>query len=877
MADSSIDHSIDTQSDAPTGGSQDTDEKSDIWSLDALQGGDFPPASLNSWEKFHSPSFQEPVSAYFSESGARGLDAALQHNESTKSLGISNRPVREVIIVQSLLRLGLGWSSPFFRYNSRTQKFERHLKNIRASGMSSSNTDHVIANIMQCGLNMRFVRSFAETQTKSSHNLPSLFTLRGTIAVILYHLEYQILGHSDNLVSLLQVSILFRRCAQLVQALSDTIRATENANSDAKVISILMDHAAVFSLEYGWIENLMQEIIVRVADPWLGFIEGWIGLRPEEPASTELIENGATFVSQEQHENSTKFNIASLKKIEYTYRAEHMPSFIPEDQAQAIFESGRSLRLLKKFHPNHPIAQPHILTKACQLHLHCATSWADIESIHRKAEQYEAKLKVEILRYHKDESYFKPQSESAPAVHNYDKEQIVEQTFQLFDIDDETQISESAMDRDVISKDRIRSIIDGSRGAEIHSTEPLQTFGPELTSGLYLSLAPVIASQSRLIDFSCLHYLFKEHKLRHHLDLQWRFQLLGDGSFVSRLSHSLFDPEMESGERRAGVVRSGVHTGLRLGSRDTWPPASSELRLVLIGLLGDCYFSEPEPEPAENPQSQRDNELPGGLSFSIRELTDQEVERCKDPNNIEALDFLRLQYKPPEALEALITQRSLSKYDRLFKQLLRLQRMMSIVKGLIRDSTSRYSLSGDTRNVFQKFRVDAQHFVLAISDYCFTTGVGSIWGRFQETLSKIERCLHRGDIDGTIEMAHSVHRLRDLHEDILDQMLFTFFLSKRHAPAAKLLSTIFSLILAFSPLSKADGSGLRHGSEGTALHLYATFRKQVSAFVGYLRGLDSGKATSKPMQKSGAFFWSRTDPTSIFEHLRVKLEMQGYY
>jgi hypothetical protein len=333
---------------------------------------------------------------------------------------------------------------------------------------------------------------------------------------------------------------------------------------------------------------------------------------------------------------------------------------------------------------------------------------------------------------------------------------------------------------------------------------------------------------------------------------------------------------MESGERRAGKVRSGVDTGLRLGSRDTWPPASSELRLVLIGLLGDCYFGTTDADD-DKTHLRKENELPGGMSFGIRELSDEEIDRCRNPNAIQALDFLRLQYTPPRVLESIITVRSLDKYDRLFKHLLRLLRMVSAVKSLIRDSTSRLSLSGDTRNVFQKFRVDAQHFVLALSDYCFHIGIGSIWQRFQETLAKIEHCINRGDIDGTIEAAHSVPRLRDYHEDILDQMLFALFLSKRHAQAAKLLESIFGIILAFGPLSSTDGRGLRCESEGTVLHLYQTFRKQTSAFVNYLRSMESGKATSKSMAKSGTFFSSRTDPTSVFEHLLVKLDMKEYY
>ncbi|KAJ5937969.1 hypothetical protein N7454_004311 [Penicillium verhagenii] len=857
--DSSLDASIDTQSDTSTDGVHNTGEQNDIWALDALQAEPGFKNPLKSWEKFQAQSFEEPVSAYFSESGTRGFDAALADQLRIKGQENPARPVREDVFVQSLLRLGLGWSSPLFRYNHRTKKFDKYLSDVRVSGVSQPVTDSVIADVLRCGTNMQYARTFAGNLHIKSKDLASVFALRDAIAVSIYHLERQIIGHSDNVVSLLQASTLFNRCGDLIEALTDIVRAVEKANSDAQVISITMDHAAFFAQKYGWMENLVQEIVVRVTEPWLAFIEGWIGLRPEESSLNELIINGKTFLEVERHDDPTKFK-TGRSRIEYLYRQEHMPSFIPVDQAQLIFESGRSLRLLKKSHPHHPIARHDVLARSGHLHLHCATTWIEIEQIQKKAQDYEAKLRAEILRYHRGEltetTFFEPSAQDV----EIDNDEIVGNTFELFDIDDKKHVSDVAMDQTSLSNDRVSDMLQKARG-ELGSSDAGTRFGPELASELYLSFAPVIATQAQLIDFSCLHHMFKEHKVRHHLNLQWRFQLLGDGSFTSRLSNSLFDPEMDSGERKAGKVRGGVHTGLRLGSRDTWPPASSELRLVLIGILGDCYFSE-----TDTGQPQRDNELPGGLNFAIRGLSGDEIDRCKDPNTIEALDFLRLQYKAPETLETLITPRSLGKYDRLFKHLLRLLRMVSVVKGLFRDSTFR-----DTRNIFQKFRFDAQHFVLAVSDYFFHVGIGSIWSRFQSTLDKIERCLDRGDIDGTLEAAHSVPRLRDLHEDILDQMLFAFFLSKRHAAAAKLLEDIFSTILAFGLLSRAGGNA------GTVNHLYSTFRKQVSALVAYLRGLDTGKGASKSMAKSAGFFGSRNEPTSVFEHLRVRLEVKDYY
>ncbi|KAJ5166980.1 uncharacterized protein N7482_005761 [Penicillium canariense] len=867
--------SIDTQSDAPSEPLQDLSDENGIWNLDSLREEPDYIAPLKTWEKYQNRASREPVSAYFTESGAKGFDAALSRQANVKGKDIAGRLVRDDVFIRSLLRLGLGWSSSFFRYNEQTMTFERYITDIRVSGVSLAVLDSVIASVLQCGTNMQRVRAFARNAPTKTKDQSSLFTLRGTVAVIIYNLEQQILIYSRNIVSVLQVMTLFQRCGEIIGALASIVDAADKAKSDSQVISVVMERGAFFTHKFGWMENLVQEIVVRVTTPWFEFIERWIGLRPEEGVLSELVASGRTFVQLEHYADPTKFK-TGFERTEYRYLGGNMPSFIPKDQARSIFESGRSLRLLKRSHPYHPIARHDVLARAGDLHLHCATTWNDIERVQRRANEYESHLRNEILRYNRKQSLVQTTGTDSTRDDEPSGENL-EKTFELFDIDSET-VSGSVLDRKALANDKVNQLLQKARDLDPDFVDTTSRFGPELTSALYLSLAPAISSQAQLIDFSCLHHLFREHHLRHHLNLQWRFQLLGDGLFASRLTHSLFDPEMESGERKRGVVRSGVHTGLRLGSRDAWPPASSELRLVLIGLLGDCYFNEEDPEASEKTQNKRDNELPGGLSFAIRELTAEEIERCRDPNAIEALDFLRLQYKPPEALETIITPKSLKKYDRLFKHLLRLLRMVSVVKGLVRDSTNRRSLSGDIRNVFQKFRIDAQHFVLAMSDYCFHVGIGSIWDQFQKALSNIERCLDRGDINGTIEAAHSVSRLRDYHEDILDQMLFAFFLSKRHAQAAKLLDSILSTILAFSPLSRADGlSGLRHESEGTVLHLYATFRKQMAAFVGYLRSLDTGKASSKSMGKSESFFSSRTDTTSFFEHLRIRLDVRDYY
>ncbi|RAK98655.1 tubulin gamma complex associated family protein [Aspergillus ibericus CBS 121593] len=851
------------------------EEAEDIWALGALEIKQDREDLLKSWERYHDQSSREPVPAYFSESGAKGFDAALAKQAAKWGTQTQRFMVQKDVLFQALLKLGLGWNSMFFRYNEQKRQFERVHNDIRISGITSTSLNGIIEELLHCGTDIQRIRLFVGKVPIKSNEPSALSAFSGAAAVVVHTLEKQLVGQFGSIASLLQIRALFHECGKVVSVLANMVSALDGAVSEAQIVSVVSERAAHFSQTFDHMEALLREIVNRVTEPWLTLVETWVGLRPETSTSIELASSGRSFVVVEsQAEN--KRALSKTPKVDYRYLPDQMPPFIPTDLASLIFESGRSLRLLKRNHPQHPIAN-HEMRDAHTPKFECASTWFDIERIQKKASEYEAKLRSEILRYNRGD--YCRGVEATPSTEgsgNAEDREVLTGTYELFDLDHVPNATGLLHKDRTSEKDKLGHLLDGSQNLELSAAQ--RDFGPDLTSSFYLSLAPLLSSQALLIDFSCLHLLFKEHQLRSHLTLQWRFQLLGDGFFTSRLSNSLFDPDMESGERKVGVVRSDVHAGLRLGSRDTWPPASSELRLVLIGLLNECHDADDHLDIPTHADRRNEKELPGGLSFSIRDLTDEEIGKCKDPNAIEALDFLRLQYKPSAVLETILTQRCLNKYDRLFKHLLRLLRMVSVVKRLIRDSTVRGSQSGDTRNVLQRFRVDSQHFVLAISDYCFHVGIGSTWRRFQEALSKIESCLDHGDIDGTIEAAHSVPRLRDYHEDVLDQMLYALFQSKKHNEVAKLLDDIYGTILTFAPLSHLDGvEGVRHETEATARRLYSLFRKQVSAFVGYLRGIEGVKSASTSLDRSGMAFNPRAAPTTVFDHLLARLEMKRYY
>ncbi|OKL64073.1 hypothetical protein UA08_00787 [Talaromyces atroroseus] len=863
--------------------------------LDALNETPRDGPKLESWDGFLDRHYEEPASAYLSEFGNRGFDAALSHRATVSGLENSGRIIHSSVFLDSFIRLGLGWNSVLFQYNEQKKLFEKSLRDIRITGVSLTALDGMISDISRCGTNVQKIRRFIRVNSSVPEQPAALSSLASAASVLLYSLEKQLSGHLRVNVSLIQVYNLFQKCGDLVGTLAEIITAAERARSESEVISVLISKCEDHEQRVPWLANTLHEIIHRCTKPWLSLVESWIGLKSEKTLFAEGHSIKNSFVELEYPQAQTSTALKS-ETVEFIYHPEFMPSSLPAEQAHLLFETGKALRLLKRNQPDHPISRLDVVEASQAPSLTCAFSWGHIEQIQRRAIEYETRLRREIARYNSgDTARSRPGTQHGYVEH--DKKGLYEndatENFDLINLDNGKHVTGLLADNSYMESDKLYQ---DTEEREFFSPQSLvhhdTAFGPPLGSVLYLSLGPTLAVQAKLVDFSCLHLLFKKHKLRYHLMLQWRFHLLSDGAFASRLSQSLFDPEMTSGERKSGVARGGFHTGLRLGNRDTWPPASSELRLVLMGLLSECYDAT-ENDPALSTQPETANtkgkEVSGNLSFGIRDLTGNELIKCKDPNSIQALDFLRLQYKPSTTIESVITSQSLQKYDMLFKYLLRLLRMVSVVNSLVRDSTARGSLSGDTHNIFQQFRIESHHFITALNDYVFQVAIGANWQRFEATLSEIESSIDNGDVDGTIEIAGSLHRLRKYHEDVLNQILFSLFLEPQDRPRQRrrgleqvnrLLEDVFGTILAFMPLSGLDGaSGIRNENEKTVYRLHVTFRKQVGTFVRFLRSLDDKRALSKSRvnQLGGSGTMSAKGTSSIFEYLLVRLDMKQYY
>jgi hypothetical protein len=316
------------------------------------------------------------------------------------------------------------------------------------------------------------------------------------------------------------------------------------------------------------------------------------------------------------------------------------------------------------------------------------------------------------------------------------------------------------------------------------------------------------------------------------------------------------------------------------------------MRLALMGVLTESYQASAKMKSSSGQKLRtKSDDLPGGLSFAIRELSNDELDRCLDPDSLSALDFLRLQYKPPAPIDAIITPVCLHKYDLLFKFLLRIVRMLFVVNQLFQDVTNRTSLWKDIEPVAQNFRIQAHHFVSVVSEYFFDTGIGIAWTKFEKKLDQIEALLdaaeHSGDY-GVLGQSEGLSRLHEYHQRVLDRMMFALLLRKRQEPILKLLEEIFSTILLFARHSRTRSLGMQKdvATNQDIGALYAKFRKRIAVFVGVCRGLSEKRGYG---DKKSLESWA-SEEDELFGHadlseeggnmisrLLLKLEMTGYY
>lgn len=797
---------------------------------------------------------------YISEGGPQVFDAVLAAaaevaGNDGSGLG-PGRVVQSGPLLWCLFQLGLGRESILYSYSQNLRSFQPRLTDGRMTGYSLKTFLSLSDSFIDYGNKTKELCSFIDKAQASSGSFPALIALAGSFSSLLNTLHAQIGEASKSVHTLLNLQSLFERPGQILTLLSDLGHKLGRTETDEELLSKLYD--VVLESEHSaiWIRALLFRVLTFVSKPWLESAGCWLGLKAFSVPGTRAQCPKFIKVTEE------------ARRVEYDFQPQAIPSFFADEDARILFETGRSLRLLEAHQPEHP------LVKATPLGLNeiptfeWCSSWIDVEKIQTKAQEYESNLLKAINDF--------DSHDGSESLRHKDLEDPRQRQFETAGLSEDT--SKAYISASIAAFEEPLCRLDNGPDSGplfgyaqddsvIFDRLDEETFSPPVSLLPLLSFNPLISIQTHLINRACLRLLFKGHNVRSHFSLLHKYSLFGDGVFASRLSHALFDPELPTAERRLGRSRAGI-SGLKLGSRDTWPPASSELRLALMGILTESYHDIGKFEGA----SLFYDGLPGGLSFAVRDMSEEELKRCMDPNSIEALDFLRLQYSPPTPLNALITQDSLLKYDAVFRLLLRTVRMLFVVNQLFQDTKDCVARSD---HLSQRFRIESHHFTLAISGYFFN-GVQASWSILERKLNDIETALDRNG-------PGSLADLRDFHEQILDRMMFTLILRKRQAQVMKLLEEIFSSILQFAKHIRCKACGFAEATDGIrdVRQIYDKFKKKVRVLISVCRGLSErrgqGGTTTHEAFQDTLSDGTREDGGNTMGQLLLKLEMNGFY
>ncbi|KAK6507507.1 hypothetical protein TWF481_005937 [Arthrobotrys musiformis] len=860
----------------------------DPW-LDVSSTSSNEKGQLISWETFLSQRPHNRANPFVTEARYHVIDAMIQRYDDD---GTSEEPPKNIIqtdvLIYCLLHLVQGWDSMLFKFNEQKGEFEMAKEDIRLSGTSVGLTQNLILQYLKCGNRLRALQAFAKTVYGDIGSCcKTRVGLAHCIRIITVAVQNRLAVLFTNIQSVLQLDDIIRVPTLILEALLKIVERVKDARLDFHLLSATFEQIQQSEYKSDWLRHLLLLMLQRITRPWLTMVSKAIGVTVEKTPFVDdifgdesfFIELGDSVLGEGEEEPHADLIFASS----------NIPSFLMLEEAERIHETSRGLRLLRRFHPNHPLLSDHAVER---VNMRWSFSWDELQTIDLEAAAHEKRLQLAMQAFNFTK---RPRFSRLPVM------QLGIYDGFSFDFigKSEEEINASlaaSLENMNFEPQRVfgfEGAADDNLGNEALTVEPITSnqpvtarYPPPLSVTFSLSINPILQAQARLTNMACMRLLFKEKRVQNQYELLHSFLLFGDGVYVSRLSAALFSEELASGTTNSGI-RSGIAAGgwgLQLGVRNDWPPASSELRLALMGIMAECYAGG----IGKGTGHKENDDLPGGLSFSVREMTEEEEDKCKNPDSLEALDFLQVSYRPKSPYDAVIDSVSLVKYDRLFKHLLRMIRMVYVVNRLFEyTNIGRGKEESATNPIILRFRIEAHFFVSTLAKYMFETGVETVWKEFAKKLDEIERRLEKYDISDRYGEMESLGQLAAYHNSCLDQMLFATMLRLRQQPVLNLIEEIFGMVLKFAKMVRLQHIGavdpLTPMDNSAFGKLYGKFRKRVGIFINVARALSErrgyGGLAKRESDRSKDAFRGPGDAAEggALGQLLVKLEMSTYY
>jgi len=835
---------------------------------------------LKTWDKPVGHDHAQTFSATFiTEAGPAAFDALLDSQKTVDHA--TSDVVDDASYASCLLALALGRNSLLFSWDGEKHSFVKTFPRLRTTGLSPQSMDQIDTLCAECGNAAKHLQSFAQ-KTFSGSPTPTRVALAGVVDRLVTGIrtELNYRGHATR--SIIQLQSVVRPAHTVLTYFKKLVGKLAKQKSEEGILSLLFQEAQTAEYQNALLQEATREVLRLVSKPWINFVEEWVGLKAESGAPITRTGPGKGFVKVADEVWVSDLGY-ELEESEFFLDEDKLPSFMPGDLARTAFETGKNLRFLREHHPSHSLCNQQTVASSNPPDLEWKFTWDAITHLERKAREFHDALSRALETPSPGLSGAGALDSHAVGNHGYELAVFGQTDSQI-----STSFLESMrrLDRPLANheeKNDLSTLLRDKMYPAAGKTEDVNQLNPHWSLAPLLSFGPVISVQSRLVNQECMKVLFGSHQLRVHIDTLKQYYLLNNGVLCSRLSHALFDTELETAERKAGVALVGGTMGLRLGGRESWPPASSELRLALMGVLSESYQPPPgyvREKTAMMTSRSFSSDLLGDLSFAVRDLSPDEVDRCMDPDSLEALDFLRLSYRAPAPLRPVVTPTILVKYDRIFMSLLRILRMLYVVNELFHDVPLAGRRGHRPSNASVRFCIEARHFVRQISAYFFESGITTPWRHFEAWLDKVEAESLRGRYQYAAD-GYSPDMVRERQEHVLDEIMTTLLLRKRQAPVLKLLEEAFAVILQFAKQLRvrtgAGGPGEQAMVRESPGDMYATFKKKVELFLTVCRGLGEKSGTRSEGTQAGGQDGLRQGDANPMERLLLLMDMSGFY
>lgn len=830
--------------------------------------------ACRTWEDFQNETTTPHRSSLLSEAGPLTFDALLNWPTDSLQLGNVGVPVVESKqFLSALLELALGRASVFFRRNKSGTSFKSTLPSLRISGFSKAVLQNLVKSCSESGQTMLELNGFIESVYRGKRSAAHV-ALASSVTQALQSLQQCLVLHKLRPRSVLQVQSTVRDIVSIIRPFQQVIARIKPKMSEKDVLSAVYNYAACSDEGEPFTRAVSRELLQQVSVPWVDFFQQWLGIRKESGVPLSISSVGASkgFITVGSESYTDDFG-RQVEDVDFRLDPKAIPDFLPEELSKTVFETGRNLRFIQTFHPNHPLAHDHVIQSSGPPELRFLYGWNEVLRLQDRVTQYRDNIWTAIQN-NRSQKVQTPPIHNAPDVpYRMDfmgrPEHEMVECLQL----SMEQLSLPPATPYEAEEDSLRSLVQKQlQDGQIDE-------GSDLTP--HWSLIPTLAfgslatAQAQIVSRESLRLLFDEHNLRKHLDVQKGFHLMGNGLFCNRLSHALFDPDLDTAEREAGVALRGGIMGLRLGGRATWPPASSELRLALMGILVESYSQNQTRGRVSQTEA-----LPGDLSFAVRDLSAEEIDKCMDPDSLEALDFLRLSYQTPSELSSIITPLMLLQYDRIFKLLLRVTRMIYVVDQCYRDTILGAAKLYQIDDVEYRFVREAKHFVSSVAAYFFDTAIATPWHKFERIQQDMQHILQSSIYSDD----HSKHQLspeylRQKHSETLDEIMANIFLRKRQQPVLALLEEIFGFILRFAKYMRMNSMDMAEEASkmDKPSKIYQDFKQHVQVFITVCRKLSEKAHMGSMATGDAASGHAGLGEDSLVTQLLTKLDLNDFY